>query len=110
MQLRQALDAMPDVRILYVMADRQINDKTLRFIDGNELRDRVVFLRDADSAVIDRLGIRKLDVEPIEAGVPHPATYVLDRDGIIRLMDVREDYHIWIDPQPVIEALERARR
>jgi peroxiredoxin len=108
-QLRQALQGMPDVRILYVMANEQINAKTQRFIDGNELRDRVVFLRDPESRVIERLGLRKEDVEPIEAGVPHPATYVLDREGVIRLVDVRHDYHIWLDPEPVLEALRAAR-
>jgi hypothetical protein len=39
--------------------------------------------------------------------VPHPATDVLDREGVVRLFDVREDYHVWLDPEPVIEALRR---
>jgi peroxiredoxin len=107
-ELRQALEEMPDVVILYVMADGQINPKTQRFIDGNELRDRVIFLRDPQSRVIDRLGLRKEEPEPIEEGVPHPATYVLDRAGVIRLVDVRLDYHMWIDPEPVVAALRAA--
>lgn len=107
MQLRQALDAMPDVRILYVMASRQVDDKARRFIDGNDLRDRVTFLLDPGSVTIDQLGLRRPDPEEIERGVPHPTTYVLDPDGIVRLVDVREDYHIWLDPAPVIAALEQ---
>jgi peroxiredoxin len=104
-ELRRALEEMPGVVILYVMPDRQITGKTLRFIDGNLLRERVRFLRDPESRVIDRLGIRRPDPEPIEKGVPHPSTYVLDREGRIRLVDIREDFHIWIDPAPLLKAL-----
>ena len=39
--------------------------------------------------------------------MPHPTTYVLDREGRVRLVDVREDPHIWLDPEPIIAALER---
>ena len=109
MELRQALEAMPDVAILYVLANEQVNPKTIRFIDGNNLRDRVRFLRDPESATIDRLGLRRPDPEEMEAGVPHPATYVLDREGVIRLVDVREDFHIWLDSERVLEALESIR-
>lgn len=87
------------------MADEQINRKTLWFIDGNGLREQVRFLRDPQSVVIDRLHLRRPNPEPIEQGVPHPATYVLDRDGVIRFVDVREDFHFWLDPEAVLEAL-----
>ena len=81
------------------MADNQINERTLRFIEETGLRSRVRFLADEGSSVIDRLGVRKLDPEPMEAGVPHPTTYLLDRDGVVRFLDVREDFHIWLDPK-----------
>ena len=100
---------MDDVVIVYVMASNQINHKTIRFIDGNGLRDRVRFLKDPESRAIDALRIRRPDTEDIEAGVPHPTTYVLDANGTIRLVDVREDYHIWLDPEPVLTALAQAR-
>jgi peroxiredoxin len=107
-ELRRAVEEAPDVVILWVMADRQINAKTLRFIDGNLLRDRVRFLRDPESRVIDRFRIRRPDPEPIEKGVPHPSTYVLDREGRIQLVDIREDFHVWIDPAPLLAALAAA--
>lgn len=87
------------------MADNQINARTRTFIDEARLRDRVHFVSDPGSRTIDALGIRKLDPEPMEAGVPHPATYLLDRDGIVRLVDVREDFHIWLDPAVLRDAL-----
>ena len=49
MELRQTFAEEDDVVILYVMADNQINDKTLRFIDGLGLRDRVRFASDPGS-------------------------------------------------------------
>ncbi|UCE86873.1 MAG: hypothetical protein JSU66_03835 [Deltaproteobacteria bacterium] len=106
MELRSALRATPDLEVVWVMADNQINDKTLRYIDGLGLREHVHFAVDPDSTAIDRLGIRKDPIdEPIEEGVPHPTTYVLDRAGIVRFIDVREDYHAWLDPSLIAEAL-----
>ncbi len=107
MELRRELGEIEDLAILYVLPDNQVNAKTLRFIDGNALRGRVHFLRDPQSRAIDQLGLRLANPEPIEAGVPHPATYLLDRQGRVQLIDVREDFHIWLDPEPIIAALER---
>jgi len=89
------------------MAGNQVNDKTLRFIDELGLRQRIRFAVDANSVAIDALGLRKQDPEPIEAGVPHPTTYLLDREGVIRFVDVRRDFHIWLDPHLVAETLAR---
>ena len=92
--------------ILYVLPADQVNDKTLRFVDELRLRDRVRFLVDDDSSAIDQLGIRKPDPEPIERGVPHPTTYLLDTDGRIEFSDVRVDYHRWLDPALLTDALQ----
>jgi peroxiredoxin len=104
-ELRRTLEPMDDLVILYVMADNQINAKTLRFVDELGLHRQVRFLRDDGSAAIDQLGLRKEDTEPIEEGVPHPATYVLDRNGIVRFADVRTDYHVWLEPDLLVDAL-----
>ena len=40
MELRNTLSEMADMRIVWVMADNQINDKTHRFIDGMGLREK----------------------------------------------------------------------
>ena len=92
------------------MAARQINGKTRRFIDENGLRDRVRFLSDPESETIERLGLRLEDPEPMETGVAHPATYLLDREGRIQLLDVRRDFHVWLDPALVVEVIESAAR
>lgn len=90
------------------MADNQISDKALRYIDGMGLRERIHFAMDPGSAAIDTLGLRRENAEPIEAGVPHPTTYLLDRNGVVRFVDARTDYHLWLDPAVVIEALAAA--
>lgn len=105
MELREALEDQKDLVIVYVMADNQVNAKSLRFLDEMGLRQHIRFAVDPGSKAIDRLGLRKRDAEPIEAGVPHPATYLIDRDGRVRLVDVRRDYHIWIDPGVIVSAL-----
>ena len=103
------LDEVPDLEVVWVMSSHQMSPRGLRFIDEYGLRERIHFVLDEDSTAIRRLGILKQDPEPIETGVPHPTTYLLDRDGIVRLVDVREDFHIWLDPAVVVEALSRLR-
>jgi peroxiredoxin len=87
------------------MAKRQLNARSLRFVDDYGLRSRIHFWVDPESRAIDALGLRRPNPEPIEEGVPHPSTLLLDRDGIVRFADVREDFRIWLDPETVREAL-----
>ena len=96
---------MDDVVILYVVPDGQHTPKAMQFIEGQGLTTRVHFLVDPESRVIDSLRIRRPDPEAVEMGVPHPATYVLDREGVIRFVDVREDFHFWLDPLLPLRAL-----
>lgn len=109
MELRQALQNEADLVVVYVMASNQVNAKTIRFLDELGLRDRIRFARDENSAAIDALGLLKQNPEAIEVGVPHPATYLLDRDGVVRFVDVREDFHLWVDPAEILGALAKLR-
>ena len=109
MELREAIQQVPNLVILWVMADNQINERTRRFVDEAGLRDRIHFLADPASATIDRLGLRRPDAEEMELGVPHPATYLLDENGVIRFIDVREDYHLWLDPEVLVGELRKMR-
>jgi peroxiredoxin len=91
------------------MAKAQYNARSDRFVDDYNLRGRVHFWRDPDSRAIDALGLRRPKPEPIEAGVPHPTTLLLDRGGVVRFVDVREDYHVWLDPAVIREQVEALR-
>ncbi len=107
MELREAIQAVPNLSILWVMADNQINARTRRFIDEAGLRDHITFLADPGSVTIDRLGLRRPKTEEMELGVPHPATYLLDENGVIRFIDVREDFHLWLDPEVLVQELQK---
>ncbi|MEE8165134.1 MAG: redoxin domain-containing protein [Myxococcota bacterium] len=106
-ELREVFVATPDLQVVWVMSDIQINDRTRSFIDELGLANRILFLADPKSKLIQELGILKADPEPIEKGVPHPTTLLLDRDGRIRFIDVRTDFHIWLDPAVLVEAVGR---
>jgi peroxiredoxin len=89
------------------MSDAQINDRSRIFIDELGLADRILFLSDPKSQLIRDLGILKEDPESIEIGVPHPTTLVLDKAGVVQFVDVRENYHFWLDPAAMTEVLAR---
>lgn len=105
LDLSIALDEVPDLEVVWVMAAQQISERTGRLIDEFDLEDRIFFLADDQSALIRRLGLLKPEPEMIEEGVPHPTTILLDRSGVVRFIDVREDYRFWLDPNEVITAL-----
>ncbi|HIF94573.1 MAG: hypothetical protein ABGX04_13770 [Myxococcales bacterium] len=107
MELREAFDATPDLRIVWVMSGAQINERTRVFIDELGLAQRILFLSDPKSRLITELGILKEAPESIEIGVPHPTTLVLDRTGTIQFVDVRENYHFWLDPKAMSKVLAR---
>jgi peroxiredoxin len=100
-------EATPDLRIIWVMSDAQINDRSRVFIDELGLADRILFLSDPKSQLIRDLGILKENPESIEVGVPHPTTIVLDKAGIVQFVDVRENYHFWLDPAAMTDVLAR---
>jgi peroxiredoxin len=108
-ELRQALAGAEDLVILWVMADNQINERTRRFVNEYGLRKQVRFLSDPDSQLIRKLGLLKPDAEPMELGVPHPTTLLLDREGIVRFADARENFHFWLDPALLTESLATLR-
>ena len=87
------------------MSDAQINERSRIFIDELGLSSRILFLSDPRSELIRALGILKEDPEPVEKGVPYPTTLLLDAEGIIRFVDVRENYHFWLDPAAMTEGL-----
>jgi peroxiredoxin len=90
------------------MSKRQVNAKALKFIRDHRLKP-FVFLVDPDDKVIDEYGIRNTTIhEDIEQGVPYPTTYILDRNGVIRLKDTRKDFRIWLSASVLHDALAQA--
>jgi len=93
--------------IVWVMSEAQINERSRVFIDELGLAERILFLSDPKSQLIRDLGILKENPEAIEKGVPHPTTLLLDRSGIVQFVDVRENFHFWLDPAALSDVLAR---
>ena len=60
-------------------------------------------------AVIERYGIlNEAALEnPDHAGIPHPATFIIDREGIIRFKKVWINYRERTPPATILEELEK---
>ncbi len=65
-----------------------------------------IFLSDPGHRVIDRYGL----LNPDGRGWPHPATFVIDRLGIVRWELVEEDYRVRASNEQILDALARLRR
>ncbi len=65
------------------------------------------FLMDVEHAVIDRYGI--LNERGTRRGIPHPATYVIDKQGVVRWRDVQTDYRIRPSNEQVLAGLQTLR-
>ena len=63
------------------------------------------FLEDKNHKVIDRYGI----YNPDGKGWPHPATYVIDYQGVIRWKFVEVDYRVRPSNQQILSALKNIR-
>jgi peroxiredoxin len=65
-------------------------------------------LADEGGAVVEKYGIRN-PWAVLHRSIPHPATYVLDRTGVVHLADVRRNFFFRTPVQTILEALEQAR-
>ncbi len=63
-----------------------------------------LFLSDPGHQVIDRYGLRNPDDD---RGIPHPTTFVLNRDGVVRWKFVETDYRVRPTNEMILEALAR---
>ena len=97
-----------DTEILAVSPDTKEN--LLQMMDKIAAEDSVrsdfPFLSDPDLRVISRYGI----YNPDGAGggtyqVPHPATFVIDKEGIVRWSFVEVDFSIRPSNEQILEAL-----
>ena len=95
------------VEILAISVDNQAESKGL----VEMLRERfdgqfdVPLLEDKDHRVIDRYGI----LNPDGRGWPHPATFVIDPQGIVRWKFVELDYRKRPTHQEILRELEKIK-
>ncbi len=112
--LRQLLDAdmKKDTELLAVSVDDSTGTrKTITRVSADGVEPDFAFLSDPDHAVIARYGI--LNPNGGDRGIPHPATYVIDRTGVVRWRDIETDYKIRPANDSIVtavRALPRGRR
>ena len=63
-----------------------------------------LFLSDPGHRVIDRYGLQNPDDR---RGIPHPATFVLDEDRVVRWKFVETDHRVRPTNAMILEALRR---
>lgn len=61
-------------------------------------------LSDPDHAVIDRYGLRN-QADPRNRPIPHPATFIIDRAGVVRWKVVETDYRLRPANRDILAAL-----
>jgi peroxiredoxin len=92
-----------DTEFLAVSVDgRDGMDKVAAKLTENGARLNLRLLSDPDHSVIDRYGL----LNPESRGLPHPATYVIDKEGIVRWRQVDVDYRLRPKSEEVLKALQ----
>ena len=61
-------------------------------------------LSDPDAAVINRYGLFNQD-DPRGRAIPHPTTYVIDMEGVVRWKMTEVDYRIRPENEDIVAAL-----
>lgn len=63
-------------------------------------------LSDPDHAVIARYGLLNQQ-DPQDRPIPHPTTFVIDRDGVVRWKSIEIDYRVRPTNADLLSALSR---
>lgn len=110
-ELRTLLDAdlRKDTELLVISIDgeKETNQAKGR-IAADGMEPDFTFLSDPEHTVIARYGV--LNPSGSRRGIPHPATYVIDRQGVVRWRDVQTDYKVRPTNAAIKTALMAARR
>lgn len=95
--------SIPDTVVLAIAVDSKEDLKKIsdRFTDDGTRSD-IELLSDPGHKVIDRYGL----LNPNSRGLPHPATYVIDKKGIVRWKFVEVDYRIRPSNDQILKALK----
>jgi peroxiredoxin len=65
-------------------------------------------LADEGGAVVEKYGLRN-HWAVVHRNIPHPATYVIDRAGVVRLADVRRNFFFRTRVPTILDALGEAQ-
>lgn len=90
--------ASDDEADLQMMVDRVAEENDGLVLD-------YVFLSDPGAGVINRYGLFNQD-DPRGRAIPHPTTYVIDREGVVRWKMTEVNYRIRPENADIVAALE----
>ena len=93
--------------VVSVDAERETGITVTRLARDDGTKPDFRFLMDVEHAVIDRYGI--LNESGSRRGIPHPATYVIDKQGVVRWRDVQTDYRIRPTNEQILTGLQALR-
>jgi len=104
-------DLQESTEILAVSSDgpedlQKMVDRVSRETDGRGIR--YTLISDPGAAVIRRYGLLNEDALP-EQLIPHPTTFVLDREGVVRWKMSEINYRIRPENSDIVSALEALR-
>ncbi len=103
--LAVSIDTHEDSQKLLTLLAQEPSDKDSRSVAGARTGPTTVdfpLLEDANHRVIDRYGL----LNPKSKGWPHPATYVIDKQGIVRWKFVEVDYKVRATNDMILQALK----
>ncbi len=63
-------------------------------------------LSDEKGEVILQYGLKN-DWTPYKRGIPHPSIYVIDRAGIVRFVEVRQNYVFRVKMNTILDELQK---
>ena len=72
---------------------------------ADELGLSFTLLSNPDSSAVDAYGIRNR-LLGVQSGVPHPAVFIIDAEGIIRFREVRHNYRRRVSPHRILRQLD----
>lgn len=108
-ELRTLLDAelKKDTELVVVSVDDENETRmTISRVGRDGVEPDFAFLSDPDHRVIDRYGIFNPNGGR-RGPLPHPATYVIDKAGVVRWLDVQTDYKIRPTNAMILDALKK---
>ena len=104
-------DLRKDTLILAVSPDtvEQMRQAVARVTAKTGKPFAITLLSDPDHAVIDRYGLLNEDAAARARFLPHPTTYVIDREGIVRWKYTEKNYRVRPANQMVLRELRKLR-
>ena len=93
--------------MISVDAERETRITATRLVSVDGVKSDFRFLMDVEHTVIDRYGV--LNEAGSRRGIPHPATYVIDKQGVVRWRDVQTDYTIRPSNEQILTGLRSLR-